>query len=136
MRYILALLLSVILFSAKAETPSFMNKGPQEGLWEALEYYDVHHKEIVYAQAVLETGWFKSGGCRKGNNLFGLRGKRYHRYNHWSESVKAYKEKIQSRYKPGEDYYKFLKRIHYAEAQNYTTLLKSIVKKKPWECYM
>lgn len=37
MKHILALLLSVILFSAKAETPSFMNKSPEEGLWEALE---------------------------------------------------------------------------------------------------
>lgn len=134
MKRILALLLSVIiLFSAKAETPSFMDKSPKEGLWEALEYYNIHHKEIVYAQAILETGHFKSGGCLKGHNLFGLRGKHYHRYKHWSESVKAYKEKIQSRYKPGEDYYKFLKRIHYAEDPNYINLLRSIVKKKPWK---
>lgn len=134
MKHVLALLLSVIiLFSAKAEPLSFMHKSPKEGLWEALEYYNIHHKEIVYAQAILETGHFKSGGCRKGHNLFGLRGKHYHRYKHWSESVKAYKEKIQSRYKPGEDYYKFLKRIHYAEDPNYINLLRSIVKKKPWE---
>lgn len=133
MKHVLALLLSVIiLFGAKAEPPSFMHKSPREGLWEALEYYHIHHKEIVYAQAILETGHFKSGGCRKGHNLFGLRGKHYHRYKHWSESVKAYKEKIQSRYKPGEDYYKFLKRIHYAEDPNYINLLRSIVKKKPW----
>lgn len=110
-----------------------MDKSPEEGLWEALEYYDVYHKEIVYAQAILETGWFKSSGCRKGNNLFGLRGKHYHRYSHWSESVKAYKDKIQSRYKSGEDYYKFLKRIHYAENPNYNNLVKSIVKRKPWK---
>lgn len=134
MKHVLALLLSVIiLFSANAEPPSFMHKSPKDGLWEALEYYDIHHKEIVYAQAILETGHFKSGGCRKGHNLFGLRGKHYHRYKHWSESVKAYKEKIQSRYKPGEDYYKFLKRIHYAEDPNYINLLKSIVKRKPWK---
>lgn len=134
MKHVLALLLSVIiLFSANAEPSSFMHKSPKDGLWEALEYYDIHHKEIVYAQAILETGHFKSGGCRKGHNLFGLRGKHYHRYKHWSESVKAYKEKIQSRYKPGEDYYKFLKRIHYAEDPNYINLLKSIVKRKPWK---
>lgn len=134
MKHVLALLLSVIiLFNAGAETPSFMHKSPRDGLWEALEYYDIHHKEIVYAQAILETGHFKSGGYRKGHNLFGLRGKHYHRYKHWSESVKAYREKIQSRYKPGEDYYKFLKRIHYAEDPNYINLLKSIVKRKPWE---
>lgn len=133
MKHVLALLLSVIiLFNVNAEPPSFMHKNPKDGLWEALEYYGIHHKEIVYAQAILETGHFKSGGCRKGHNLFGLRGKHYHRYRHWSESVKAYKEKIQNRYRPGEDYYKFLKRIHYAEDPNYINLLKSIVKRKPW----
>lgn len=133
MKHVLALLLSVIiLFNVNAELPSFMHKSPKDGLWEALEYYDIHHKEIVYAQAILETGHFKSGGCRKGHNLFGLRGKHYHRHKHWSESVKAYKEKIQNRYRPEEDYYKFLKRIHYAEDPNYINLLKSIVKRKPW----
>lgn len=126
----LCILLSIILFSVRAQAPPFMNKSPEEGLWEALEYYNVHHKEIVYAQAILETGHFKSEGCRKGNNLFGLRGKYYYRYKHWSESVKAYREKIQIRYKPGEDYYKFLKRIHYAEDPQYINILKRIVNGK------
>lgn len=129
MKYLIYLALILGTFSLSAqEVPSFMNKSPEEGLMEALEYYDIHHKEIVYAQAVLETGHFKSGGCRKDNNLFGLRGsKNYYKYKHWSESVKAYKEKIQSRYRPGEDYYKFLERIHYAENPQYTNVLKRIV---------
>lgn len=127
-KIILTLLLGLLVLPCLAqEVPDFMSKGPEEGLMEALEYYEIHHKEIVYAQAILETGHFKSGGCKKGNNLFGLRGKHYHRYKHWSESVKAYKEKIQSRYRPGEDYYKFLKRIHYAENPQYINILKRIV---------
>lgn len=132
MKYLiyLALILSGTFSLSAHEVPSFMSKSPEEGLMEALEYYDIHHKEIVYAQAVLETGYFKSGGCQKGNNLFGLRGKHYHRYSHWSESVKAYKEKIQSRYRLGEDYYKFLKRIHYAENPQYINILKKIVNGK------
>lgn len=131
MRYILALLFSVIiLFNVNAKIPSFMNKNPKEGLWEALEYYKIHHKEIVYAQAILETGWFKS--INHHNNLFGLRGKHYYTYKHWSESIKAYKEKIQSRYKQGEDYYQFLIRIRYASNPNYINVLKSIVRSKPW----
>lgn len=126
-RVILALMLGMLMLPCLAHTPSFMSKSPEEGLMEALEYYGIHHKDIVYAQAVLETGHFRSGGCRKGNNLFGLRGKHYHKYKHWSESVKAYKEKIQSRYRPGEDYYKFLRRIHYASDPQYTNILKRIV---------
>lgn len=110
--------------------PDFMNKSAEEGLMEAFEYYDIHHPEIVYAQAVLETGHSKSVGCLKHNNLFGLynsKAKRYCRFNHWSESVVAYKEWIQRRYKPPEDYYEFLKRIHYARDPKYIKKLKKIV---------
>lgn len=136
MKYILAILFSIILLGAKAEPPPFMNKSPKEGLWEALEYYGIHHKEIVYAQAILETGHFKSGGCTRDNNLFGLKGgKGYYKYKHWSESVIAYKEKIQSRYKPGEDYYHFLTRIHYAGHPDYNRIVKQIVKKEYYKKY-
>lgn len=112
--------------------PSFYSKSPQDGLWEALIYYDIKHPDIVYAQAILETGYFKSKGCTKDHNLFGLynsRKKRYCKFNHWTESVKAYKEWIQYRYKPPSDYYEFLRRIHYAEDPTYITKLKQIVKK-------
>lgn len=113
--------------------PVFMDKSAKEGLRDALKYYGIHHPDIVYAQAILETGHFKSVGCLKHNNLFGLynsKAKRYCRFNHWSESVIAYKEWIQRRYKPPEDYYKFLSRIHYAEDPAYISKLKQIVKKQ------
>lgn len=120
-----SLLLSINVYATE---PSFYNKSPEEGLWEALEYYDIQYKEIVYAQALLETGNFKSSGCRKKNNLFGLmQGKKLRTFNHWAESVKMYKEKIQSRHRAGEDYYKFLKRIRYATNPNYINVLKKIV---------
>lgn len=112
--------------------PSFYSKSPQEGLWDALIYYDIKHPDIVYAQAILETGYFKSKGCIKDHNLFGLynsKKQRYYKFNHWTESVKAYKEWIQYRYKPPNDYYGFLEKIHYAEDPMYTTKLKQIVKK-------
>ena len=41
----------------------------------------------------------------------------------------AYKDFIQYRYKPSEDYYKFLQRIGYAEDSNYISKLKKVVKK-------
>ena len=112
--------------------PDFFNKLPQEGLMEALEYYEIKHPQIVYAQAILETGHFKSDLCLNNNNLFGLynskRGK-YHKFDHWTESVIAYKDFIQYKYKPPEDYYKFLQRIGYAEDSNYISKLKGIVNK-------
>lgn len=111
--------------------PAFFQKSAKEGLKEALEYYDIHHPEIVYAQALLETGYFRSQGCLRDNNLFGLynsRKHRYHKFNHWTVSVIKYKEWIQKRYKPPEDYYKFLQRIGYAEDPQYVNKLKSIVR--------
>lgn len=116
-----------------ASPPVFMSKSAKEGLREALEFYNIQQPDIVYAQAILETGHFRSVGCVKHNNLFGLynsKARRYCRFNHWTESVIAYKEWIQRRYKPPESYYSFLKRIHYASDPTYISKLKQIVKKE------
>lgn len=111
------------------EKPEFFNQCPKDGLVDALDYYEIAYPEIVYAQALLETGYFKSDLCVRHNNLFGLynsKKRRYFRFNHWTESVKAYKEMIQYRYKPPGDYYKFLKRIHYASDPQYIKKLKKL----------
>ena len=110
--------------------PVFMDKPMKEGLADALEYYDVTHPDIVYAQALLETGHFTSVGCLRHNNLFGLynsKANRYHKFDHWTESVIAYKEWVQKRYNPPEDYYSFLQRVGYAEDPRYIHKLKQIV---------
>lgn len=110
--------------------PVFHEKPAKEGLKEALTYYEIQFPDIVYAQAILETGHFKSIGCIQRHNLFGLynsKTKKYYRFNHWTESVVAYKEWIQERYRPPEDYYSFLQRIGYAEDPYYINKLKRIV---------
>lgn len=110
--------------------PDFMYQSPREGLKEALEYFDIKNPDIVYAQAILETGNFKSNLCIYNNNLFGLydsKNKRYHKFNHWTESVIAYRDWIQYKYNLKEDYYDFLKRINYAEDTLYINKLKYIV---------
>ena len=110
--------------------PDFFNKLPQEGLMEALEYYEVKHPQIVYAQAILETGHFKSNVCLNYNNLFGLydsKNKDYYKFNHWTESIVAYKEWIQKKYQPPNNYYVFLEEINYASDKEYISTLKSIV---------
>ena len=59
-----------------AESPTdpvaFFNQSPEEGLVEALGYYEIQFPEIVYAQALIETGHFSSSVCKNYNNLFGL----------------------------------------------------------------
>lgn len=118
------------------EQPDFFSKSPQEGLMEALEYYEVKHPQIVYAQAVLESNWFKSELCVKGNNLFGLynsKEQKYYTFNHWANSVEAYVRMVQYKYKgekeePPNSYYKFLQDIEYAKDVLYISKLKKLVK--------
>ena len=110
----------------------FQSKSPEDGLMEALIYYEVQHPQIVYAQAVLETGHFKSDLCLNDNNLFGLYNSKKHRYYtfaHWKDCVIAYKRMVQYKYKDGDDYLNFLKEIGYAEDPEYISKLKKVVNK-------
>ena len=116
------------------EQPKFFSQTPKEGLEEALSYYEIKHPQIVYAQAVLETGHFKSDLCLNGNNLFGLYDSKNHRYytfDHWKDCIIAYKEMIQYKYKDGDNYLNFLKEIGYAEDSEYICKLKELIKKPP-----
>lgn len=113
------------------EQPKFFSQTPKEGLEEALSYYGLKHKDIVYAQAVLETGHFKSDLCLNNNNLFGLYNSKKHKYytfDHWKDCIIAYKEMIQYKYKDGDDYLNFLKEIGYAEDSEYICKLKKLIK--------
>ena len=108
---------------------TFENKTPEEGIDEALQYYKIEHPTIVKAQAILETAHFSSDLCVKNNNLFGLydsKNKRYYSYNHWWESIIAYKKTIQKRYENSRYYYMFLEDIEYAEDKEYINKLKEI----------
>lgn len=115
----------------KLQQPEFfLYDTPADSLvYQACVYYDIHHPEIVVSQSILETGYYRSEGCKKDNNLFGLynsRAKEYYKFNHWTESVLKYKEWIQYRYKDGENYYHFLDRIGYADDSLYIQKIKSI----------
>lgn len=108
---------------------TFENKTPEEGIDEALQYYNIEHPTIVKAQAILETAHFTSDLCIKNNNLFGLydsKNKRYYSYNHWWESIEAYKKLIQRKYDNSKYYYMFLKDIKYAKDKEYINKLKKI----------
>ena len=88
------------------------------------------YPKIVLAQAILETGWFRSSVCMNKHNLFGLTNPRtgkYYEFNHWTESVRAYYTKVQYKYKGG-NYLLWLEEIGYAENPMYKEAIYCILK--------
>ena len=98
----------------------------------------IKHPKIVLAQAILETGWFRSPFCRNRHNLFGLTNPKtgkYYEFNHWMESVRAYYTKVQYRYSQRNrinssdvDYLKWLRDIDYAEDPRYIQAVVQVMK--------
>ena len=110
---------------SKSRTDSGHNRNLPEltipNLVEEIRRNGIKYPKIVLAQAILETGWFKSSVCRNKHNLFGLTNPRtgeYYEFTHWTESVRAYYTKVQYRYKGG-NYLLWLKNIGYAEDPGY-----------------
>lgn len=101
-------------------------------LMQVCKMHGVVEPEIVLAQAKLETGNYTSDVFIENNNLFGLydsNNSEYYKFNSWEESVKAYKDLIQSKLQKNEDYYQFLVRIGYAEDPKYIKKVKSMYSK-------
>ena len=89
----------------------------------------IRHPKIVLAQAILETGWFRSPLSRNRHNLFGLTNPRtgkYYEFNHWTESVRAYYTKVQYKYTGG-NYLLWLHKIGYAEDPRYVREVMKVV---------
>ena len=115
---LLALMLSL---SLSAQT--------DQQVYDELKKYNIKHPRIVLAQAKLETGNYTSKLCKRHGNLFGLRKKGgYVKFGSWQESVKAYRNWVQYKYKGG-DYYVFLKKIGYASDPRYIEKVKQMAKK-------
>lgn len=98
-------------------------------LYEEIKRNGIRHPKIVLAQAILETGWFRSPLCRDRHNLFGLTNPKtgkYFEFDHWTESVRAYYTKVQYKYKGG-NYLLWLKEIGYAEDPGYIHAVNRIV---------
>lgn len=108
----------------KSKKPSALNDSI---LMKELLRQEIKYPKIVLAQAKLETGHYTSKVYKRHNNLFGLRhSKGYYKFNTWPESVTAYKNFVQYKYKGG-SYLAFLEKIGYAEDPNYTKCLKALM---------
>ena len=121
-----------ISIKSESQILDFMTDSISENnLKKAINYYGLLYPEVVFSQAILETGRFRSPIFKKYNNLFGLynsKKKDYFKFDHWSESVKAYKDYVQRKYNPPSCYYEFLEELPYAEDPLYLFKVKQIVR--------
>lgn len=112
------------------ELPAFFyDTATDSTVMACLLYYKVYCPKVVLAQGKLESGNFKSDYFLNSNNLFGLKDSkgRYRKFKYWTQSVKLYTNVIQRRYKPPENYFRFLWRIRYAKDPRYIKKLKKIL---------
>lgn len=113
----------------------------EENLLILLKELNIKNYQVVYAQAVLETGHFKSKSFTIGNNLFGMKVAKqrpttaageylgHAKYNSWKESVydyALYYSKYLSKFSTQEQYLNYLKQ-HYAEDPTYINKLLKII---------
>jgi uncharacterized FlgJ-related protein len=140
---ILLLVFSSFMPHTKAKNDlSILNK---ENLWLTIKAMDIMYPEIAFAQAILETGHFKSNNCKEANNLFGMmmpnvretvavrkneRG--FAVYETWIHSVQDYalyqEFMMRNRKMTRSQYLNFIDR-KYSESRGYANKLKNIIQK-------
>lgn len=111
--------------------PNFNQPLTDSLLVKTLQHYNFPEPAIIAAQGKLESGNYKSRIFIDYNNLFGLyntKAKDYYRFDSWIDCVIAYRSYILNKYEPGEDYYDFLERIHYATDSLYIPKVKQCEK--------
>jgi uncharacterized FlgJ-related protein len=133
------LLLAMYLLVGSIENNWLVNKELpiEDQVRDYIDHCGIQHADIVYKQALLETGHFRSRIFTEQNNLFGMKLARNRPttaigsskngsaiYVSWEHSVIDYLLFQQKYYKQG-NYYKFLGRI-YAEDSLYTTKLRYV----------
>lgn len=114
-------------------------------LYKEIVKQGIEFPEIVFAQAILESGHFRSRLFKSNNNIFGMRRARkretlsksskkgYAYFETWQDCVKDYKI-YQSTIMLGKFftplmYFRFLNRIYSEMGHNYTTQIKKIIKR-------
>jgi len=105
-------------------------------------YMNFKHPEIVYAQAILETGNFTSVIFKENNNMFGMKLPRtratkaidenrgHARFENWEDSLDDYAMYYNAYLKNlnEEKYYQFLEKF-YAEDPNYVRKVRKLAEK-------
>lgn len=114
-------ILFVLVVASTAATGQISTKEVERLLYK----YEIKNPEIVLRIGILESGRFKSKKAIKYNNIFGFETGVTH-FKSYDECILAYKNRVESRIREGENYYKFLRRIKYAADKRYIYKLKHV----------
>lgn len=109
------------------------SKTKQQEVYNKIVKANLKYPRIVLKQAIHESAHFKSKAAINKNNILGIMESygvrkdkiRIRYFDSIDECIKFYKNNIQNRYNGG-DYYRFLKRIGYAEDVRYIQKIKDI----------
>ena len=100
----------------------------------ACDSLGVRHPNVVWAQARLESGNFKSQTYKSKKNCLGIydsRRKRYAYFSCWQDCLKAYRDRVQYRFKQteatDEEYLYWLTKIGYASEKTYASRVRKIM---------
>lgn len=109
----------------------------KERFAEVCDSLGIHHSNVVYAQARLESGNFKTDYYRKTRNCLGIydsKRKRYKTFQSWIECLVSYRDEVQYKCRNSEgsdeDYLKWIISIGYAQDSEYAGKVRRIIKSK------
>ena len=132
----------VIIRAEKEITIKHDNSFSKEKLFIEIDKYSFKYPDIIKAQAILESGHFKAPVFIQNNNMFGMReamirittangtNLNHAYYDNWKYCVTdraLYDARYMSKLSK-EEYFSYLDQT-YAEGSNYSSTLKSIIKK-------
>ena len=118
------------------------NKFSEEKFVEELKRLNVHYPHIVMAQAIVETGHYKSAVFKENHNLFGMKeatlrittakgtqnGHAY--YDSWEQSVydyAFYQCRYLSKINTENEYFLYLSSVYAEAGDGYVNLIKKII---------
>ena len=145
MKKLIILLLVFSSFIPHTKAKNNLGILTKENLWLTIKAMDIMYPEIAFAQAILETGHFKSNNCKEANNLFGMMmpnvretvaiGKNqrgFAVYETWIHSVQDYalyqEFMMRKRKMTKSQYLNFIDR-KYSESKGYARKLREIIQR-------
>lgn len=145
MKKLIILLLVLSSFMPHTKAKKDIGLLTKENLWLTIKAMDIMYPEIAFAQAILETGHFKSQNCKEANNLFGMMMPNVREtvairknengfavYETWMHSVQDYalyqEFMMRNRKMTRSQYINFIDR-KYSESRGYAKKLRDIIKR-------